>query len=692
MTQDHPFNKALIYLIPGISILWCLYLIHLSGPFYLSRIDPEFPYLMNGLNCALLDFSRIGHIDHPGTPFQLLTGFFIGITYLIAGQGAIVDDVISRPEFYLSWATFCLALMSGGVLLWFGKIVYRNKGSLIELLILQSALFIGNVLIDLPSRYIPDRFLEILALVFIGLCYQYFYTKDYSGKKFAIHAGIVMGIGFITKFNFLPLLIIPFIIVTTKKERFIYIGTVIITAFIMFLPVIKEFSYFKGFITSIITHDGLYGGGSEQVFDMQAFWYNALLIFTENIAFTIVLILSLIGMVYLIIKSGRSKRNKKELLFLIANIIAIGLEVIMVSKHYKSYYLIPVVSLTAFVFLISYKLSRDFVKGRSINYIFGLFLMILIVIPTSRILPAYKAKSTQNKNNLLISTFIQNNIPSADYFFIEPTWLYGPLMENGLVYGMSYVAFRHYYYNEFERYYPNLITWEGETNPIRYFRMLDADNEAILKSGKNILILSTPGRHAYKLCNYIDSCSNQYGIRFLQDTIFRNGSTKEYIIRYQQRDNWKTKLNVKFGFEKLNNNLLFSDDGQFNVQGDFERSEQRPANGLYTLKVLPNQQTPEYIFSDVSIGDYLEITIKRKRNKNELMGNLHLYYSIPDSSNVEIASGKWVSHISSYYELIRLTADLPEIPENAILKCCYFNHGNSDEFVDDFTIKQFRND
>lgn len=106
MTQDRPFNKALIYFIPVISILWSLYLIHLAGPFYLNRIDPEFPYLVNGLNCARLDFSRIGHIDHPGTPFQLLTGIFIRITYWIAGQGTVVEDVITRPEFYLSWPSY----------------------------------------------------------------------------------------------------------------------------------------------------------------------------------------------------------------------------------------------------------------------------------------------------------------------------------------------------------------------------------------------------------------------------------------------------------------------------------------------------------------------------------------------------------------------------------------------------------
>lgn len=690
MIRDRPFHKALIYFIPAITILWSLYLVHIAGPFYLSRIDPEFPYLLNGLNCARLDFSRIGHIDHPGTPFQLLTGLFIRFTYWVAGTGNIVDDVITRPEFYLSWATFYLNLIVAGIILWFGKLVRNNKGSILELVILQLAFFIGNVLIDLPARYIPDRFLEILVYVFIGLCYQYFYTKNLSHRKFAIYSGMVMGIGFITKFNFLPILIFPFILIPVKKGRFIYILTFVLTAFVMFLPVIKEFSYFKGFITSIITHDGLYGGGSEQVFNMQSFWRNTFLIFRENLSFTIVSVVSLFWMVFLLVKPGLKKNHKKELFFFIANIVAIAIAVVMVSKHYKSYYLIPVVSLTAFVFLISVKLSQEVFKTKALDLIFSILLLILIIIPSSIIYPYSKLKINQHSNNNLITNFIQNNISSTDYFFVEPTWLSGPIKENGLVYGVSYVAFRHYYYNEYERFYPNLITWEGENNPIRYFRMLDAENESILKSGKSIHVLSTPGRDANKLCNYLDSCFNHYNIAYLLDTVYSNNTTNEYMIRFSHKDGWFTRLNTRFGFEKETDDNLVSDDGGYSLTGDFERDAKKPANGRFTLEVLPNQQSPEFIFDGVKAQDYFELTIKRRRNNNEREGNLHLYYSIPDSANVQIATGEYISHISSHYELIRLTADLTAISENAVLKCCYFNHGDQKEYVDDFTIKQFR--
>lgn len=689
MNQNQSFKKALIYIIPGISILWSLYLIHLAGPFYLTRIDPEFPYLLNGLNCARLDFSRIGHIDHPGTPFQLLTGLFISITYWISGHGTMVEHVISYPEFYLSWSSFYLSVIIAIILLWFGKNIHANKGSLVELLILQSAVFLSIVLIDLPSRYIPDRFLEILSLVFIGLCYKYFYTQNYSSKKFAIHAGIVMGIGFVTKFNFLPLLIIPFIIVSTKKERFIYIIAFVITAVVMFLPVIKEFAYFKGFITSIITHDGLYGGGSEQVFNLHVFWNNTTQIFKENIPFSLSLFFSVVLIVFLSFKPIHRNKYKKEFLFLISFVAATLIAVLMIAKHYKNYYAIPVVSLTAFVFLITYLMSRSLIKIRSISYVFGLLLIAMIIIPASKLYPGYKSKAKQNSKKFLISNYIKNNISPSDYFLIEPTWMSGPMETNGLIYGMSYVAFRHYYYNEIERLYPNVITWEGKNKPLRYFRMLDADNEAILKSGKKIYILSTPGRNANVLISYIDSCFKQIDSRYILDTVFQNSNANEYIISIQQNEDWTIKTNARIGFEKVKGDLLCSNDEKYNINGSFERSEKRPSNGMFTLKVSPDKQSPEFIFAEAFMGDFLEITIKRIRNNSEIKGNLHLYYSIPDSSNTAITTGEFISHISSYYEILRLTAEVPKLPENAILKCCYYNHGNSEEFVDDFTLKLF---
>ncbi|RLD54484.1 MAG: hypothetical protein DRJ05_14580, partial [Bacteroidetes bacterium] len=156
MFQNPNLRKKLIYIIPAIVILWSQYLIYVVGPFYLTRTDPEMPYLLNGLNCAILEFNRIGHIDHPGTPFQLITGLFIRITFLLFGQGPIVEDVISRPEFYLTAASVMLTILTAFIILWLGKIILRSGGHFFGAIILQTSVFLSTVLINIPIRYIPD--------------------------------------------------------------------------------------------------------------------------------------------------------------------------------------------------------------------------------------------------------------------------------------------------------------------------------------------------------------------------------------------------------------------------------------------------------------------------------------------------------------------------------------------------------
>ena len=81
MIRNDRIIRAILLFIPVLSVIWSLVLNHLSGPHYLSRTDPEYVYLLNGMNVSLLEFDRIGHVDHPGTPFQLITGLFMTLGY-----------------------------------------------------------------------------------------------------------------------------------------------------------------------------------------------------------------------------------------------------------------------------------------------------------------------------------------------------------------------------------------------------------------------------------------------------------------------------------------------------------------------------------------------------------------------------------------------------------------------------------
>ncbi len=690
MLRDLNLNKKLIFVIPVIVLLWSSFANLLTGPFFLSRVDPEYPYLLNGLNCALLDFYRIGHTDHPGTPFQLLTGLFIRIIYWAAGEGTITEDVISRPELYLRWSSFFLTLMTSGIILWLGKIVSRQNTNLFGALVLQSSAFLNVVLIDLPTRYNPDRMLMIYVLIFAGMCYKYLYQETYSGRKYAIHSGILMGIAFMTKFNFLPLVIIPFIVVGKMKQRLIYLGTFLLSSLLVILPIYNQFSNFRRFISKLITHDGLYGQGTEQVINIKSFLHNIGLIFEYNRSFSIVFIASFILLIILLVKPSLRKRHKIEFLFLLAFMLVTALGIVMVAKHFKNYYLVPVFSLTGFFFYVIWEINRRNIRFRHINKIFALILILLIALPVIKLYPVYQNRAHKKPEHFHTFHFIENNISPTDYFFIEPTWLWGPMVTNGLVYGISYVGFRHYFYGDYQKFYPNIITYEGPHRSMQFFRMADADNEAILKSGRDIYILSTPGRNAETLYNYLHDHAQELGISLSADTVFTNSYNKEHIIRIQNNENWRTIYEGRCGFERTSGNVLLTDDEKGTLAGAFHLTTQQYYSGTRALKldkVLAD--SPQYIINNVSEGDYFELTVIRMMNENAEHGYLVLHSSDPAIDSIMFTNWKTVADVGPKWDLVRLTAGIRHQPADSTVFCFFRYTGDGEAFIDDFTIKHF---
>ena len=151
----------LFYLIGGIVLL------KLQRPFFMSRIDPEYLHLFNGMNCAILNFNRIGHYDQPGTPFQLLTGAFLRIIQLLSGDQDLVTDLLKDPERYLMGCSMLLLLLFSYVIFRLGKSMISDELPLVEVLGLQTAIMAFPLLHELPFRYTTDRMLTLVVLILI---------------------------------------------------------------------------------------------------------------------------------------------------------------------------------------------------------------------------------------------------------------------------------------------------------------------------------------------------------------------------------------------------------------------------------------------------------------------------------------------------------------------------------------------
>ncbi|MDP2889384.1 MAG: hypothetical protein Q8P34_10545, partial [Bacteroidota bacterium] len=315
-----------------------------------------------------------------------------------------------------------------------------------------------------------------------------------------------------------------------NKNRLIYIGSGIVSFFVFIAPIINKFGDFRRFITGIFKHDGLYGGGEANVLNFQKMMDSASEIFRLNPGL-FVLIAALIVLIVIAIR--KRQEGMKSFVFLFAGFLfIIALQMLMVSKHFKNYYLAPVFIMYGFMFFsISLFLSKIMVKKSQV--ILGSFILPLLFLffTAGRVKDDYILISKLIGQREKIKTFVDTEIEKTDFWFVEPTWESGPYAENALVYGLSYCGHRIDYLPQLMEVNPNIITYEGNPDEVKLWRGATVSLDSVVSTGKNLHIYSTPDRHASVLLQMVKDAAARNNIQLLVDTVFSDSETKHEIIR-----------------------------------------------------------------------------------------------------------------------------------------------------------------
>lgn len=522
-------NKLLISIFPVLVVFWGILMLTIFDPFYSKSSDPEFPYLVNGLNCAQLKFKSIGHIDHPGTPFQVYNGIIIRMTHLVSGQADIVQDVFTRPEHYLNAIAMSLFLLQAFLIFWIGLLGIRRNIPFWQIVFLQAGFLFNEVILWLFCRVNPDFFFTITGLIFILIYLKHGY-ENRSPMKFALWSGTVMALGLATKFNFLPLLFLPLLFIETNKNRLIYAGSGIISFFIFISPIIDKFKEYRKFVMSIFQHDGLYGSGESKVLNFRKMIESTKEIFSLNPEL-LVIVVALIVMIVIAIRK-REEGFKKYIFWFAGFLFIIAIQIIMVSKHFKNYYLAPTFMMYGFMFFISSGFISGIVKKKGAVILISNILPVLFVLITickSKL--DYHNISIQIDQREKIRNFVDTQISKDDFWFVEPTWESGPYVENALVYGLSYCGRRDQYAPQLRLINPNIITYEGNPNEVKLWRCAPASLDSVVATRKNIYLYSTPGRNSNVLIQMLQHSAEQKGLQLLVETVFSDPDTKSEILR-----------------------------------------------------------------------------------------------------------------------------------------------------------------
>ena len=105
---------SFIFVIPTFILILSVLLKLAAGPFW-QYSDPCYIYLFNALN--MVKGVAPTHIDHPGTPLQLLILFIIWFVNIGHSTQEVLNKVLTNPDFYLSLTYILLTLLSSHHLL-----------------------------------------------------------------------------------------------------------------------------------------------------------------------------------------------------------------------------------------------------------------------------------------------------------------------------------------------------------------------------------------------------------------------------------------------------------------------------------------------------------------------------------------------------------------------------------------------
>ncbi len=279
MMKPHTALKTLIFLIlPAIFLLIAL-------PFNRTHFgnDPEYAYLMNGINIGLL--KPVGHTDNPGTPVQMYSAVVLRFAYLVQPDKSegFQKYMLSNADRYIEIERKGLIVINSIVMLLLGLISWFMLRNVWLSLLLQIMPFTSaNLTEHVFTKVSPEPVLLIATAAIVLLILRFYFHPEKDNKKYSLYFALVCSFGIATKVTFLPLLLVPLFLLDTwiQRKRFLLL---IIPFFLLFtLPAIPQYPHMAKWFLLLFAHTGTYGAGSLGVINPLNYFNNLVLIFINN--------------------------------------------------------------------------------------------------------------------------------------------------------------------------------------------------------------------------------------------------------------------------------------------------------------------------------------------------------------------------------------------------------------------------
>lgn len=497
---------VLLLFFPLLLLVTAVFLNNARGPYWLgSNSDPEYVYLLNAANLAGL--KGVGHIDHPGTPVQVLGAVTIRIVHFFNFSSDIDwrTDVLQRPEYYLKAINVVMIVLNVLMILCLGMFTYFLTKNFWFSLWLQLSPFFSVTLLQFGlTRVTPEPLLffssslMIMVLVFVLKAHSDNLSTAGENVIIVFIFGIIIGFGIACKVTFIPLVLIPLILLPKIKNKILYLFAAVISFVIFTLPIIRMYPRFFDWIFNLLTHSGHYGSGPSKIISTHKYIKNIKHLLVGNPFFSIILVLALVIVIMTLLIPRLRKAHCSSIHFKLLAAVAVAqvFGLLMVSKHSAHHYLLPVLNLSGMAFFLiilyfKHLLDQYNINPKTLAASTAIFLVFLFVLanPVGQLNKRITRLKNLKERSLAIHQQVKNNY--QDYVKI---FYYGSSSpEYALKFGND--LSRSYHSETLEKLYKNVYfydIWKKQFAGFDYNQAIPFDS--IRKKHGDKIVFQGPGR------------------------------------------------------------------------------------------------------------------------------------------------------------------------------------------------------
>ena len=677
-----------------IAFLFIVPLIFLVIGFSFDRTkygtDPESAYLFNGLNVAMSE--PVGQYDHPGITVHFYNAAVISVIHFLRFNNTdLQTDVLVNSEYYIEVLRKSFIVLNTLMLLLMGFVTLSVLKNVWLAVALQLAPFLSTTLMEeLSTKIAPEQLLFSSSLLLIILVLKYYSAENKENKWFAIAFGLLGGFGLATKFTFLPLLIVPFVILYGYWNKILYLLSMIPSFILFTLPAAHDYKLMFQWFLSIANHTGIYGQGGNGIIDPAEYVQSLVKISFANKNMLFAVFASLVFLIVTFIKWKHRKESVKtiETTIILALFLALAGSILMVAKHYyNNHYLFPALTLTGLVFVFIYLgIERKWqnISTLILKYSPSALVVVFLVlafINKPYLALAYEGYLQSNKSTNETLARIEKDYPA----YVKAYYYPGSFNQFAqLRWGNVYAKQLHT--EKLMELYPEGLFYDIRDNSFKFWETTIPPQEFLKKYGGRILLVGGPLTDTEMKLVEDDGLKLKKLFEGRIQVVYEIDTAKSVLFHKVIQGKAGTRIfNSDFETISADKQWVESDGKQF-CKTTFLSTE-KSRSGRYSF-YLPKKDTyaMEYELRNIEPGDGFEASIWRYGGDKDAVivasaVNSDFFYKSSNSTGEKDKMG-W----SKLVLFFRIPAGFKEKK----IKLYLWNHSEKPVWFDDFELKQYK--